>query len=1084
MILQSLIAGFNEVIYNITSALKMNFADYCNLDCEIEDSIIMARDGSLLTVFSVEGVNSVVPADTFRHVVDNLNKLLRPTFEKKGVIIQSVFTSDPSKKTIEAALSKITAPSRQTIKKLQYREAAESLLKGQEDCLLDIVAIEKNFLCIWTTSACLSPQENKELSEEIKNKLKTLPNLGNGANPFLSNKLMIDNHISNVNGVVNAISNCGILIKKMSVQEAIHEMRMGILVSPERDINIVGSNLNYHNQSMLSNSVNFSLKERQVNRERMQYDGSIPRLNEFAQIEVEPAGNNNQVLVDGVYFQPTLMERPPLNIMFFNNLFADLHQARAHGERIPYRILFTLASDGESLLNLKYTLATVLRKTNLNSKAIYEGASQIKGFIEEQGIVVKFSVHMITWGKTSDEATQRSSIFNTRVEGWGAPRLNIRTGNPIEGLAASSMGFSKSGIAQKAAAPLDRALALLPLARPTSLWKESPIIFRSLDGKPIPYVSMDGKFTYWVTFIAAMSGSGKSVLANWLNTAFYLNGGLDALPYVSIIDFGFSSAGFIKILKRFLPAHQEHYAVQQRVKNSEEFCVNPHQLGLGLRFPNDEEITFMTNLYCLAIEDPKTGESVPGDRDLISSMLRACFERYSDCYSNFPYATPKPYEKGVYKDIDDVLEEHKYQILDGKMIQKLQQRDISESSEAPKNYRVTSWWEIVDFLMNEKPIDTSRGTDYIKLAYLAHREAAFTMLDMLKIINQTPSLAEKYKTKVDKNNESIITLITDRISQFSQNYPIFAGRTQFDVEDARAISFDLEGVINISPKSNADYQSNAIFFMYAMRTLTQKFFLIPTDLQNNAFPFPPNIKPSPRTNIATLYKFHEKNVQTLASSKKRLMIDEFHYTSKSEQFMIAIQGFMRVVRKRNMELLLISQELRDFVFLNAKTSGLSEVDLLAYASTVFILSPQTGDAADFVKRKLNIKDAGTMHALANEIRSPKDNPMTGGSLFMWLKLDPYQFTHIVTNKLSNICLWNFDTTRVNMDLRDAMIATTLDENEAMDILARSFPPYKTEAYVQTMRNELMANNDTKSNPYQKLAEFLYRQDLQRRNFSR
>lgn len=1076
MFLQNLVAGFNEFLYKVTSGLKMHFADYCNLDTAIDDKVILARDGSLLTVLKIEGVNSVQPADTFRHVVNLLNQSLGSSFDRKGLIIQSVFSSDPTPETIKASLSKISESSHFTIKKLNYGDEASQLLQGQEDCLLDIVSIEKNFLCIWTTSACLTPQEGKEMAEDYVQKMKNVPNLGHGANPFRAHKLMVDNHNKNVTSIGYALQKCGIVFRAMYVAEAIHEMRMGLLVSPSRDVNIVsGSDLTFDTHTMTTSSI--SLRERHVSRTRVQYDGSLPRLNEFAHVDVEYAGNNTQVIVDGVYFQPTLMERMPTTITFFNYLFSDLSQLRSQGSRIPYRMLFTIASDGEALLNIKYPLATVLRHTNIDSRAIYEGAQQIKGFIEHQGVVVQLGMHILTWGRNSEETALRSSLINTRIENWGNPRLSIKTGNPIEAFASSSMGFSKLGIAQRAAAALDRALCLLPLARPTSLWSQSPIIFRSLDGKPIPYVTMADEFTYWVTFVAATPGSGKSVLANWLNTAFYLSGSLDALPYVAIIDFGFSSKGFINLLKRFLPPHQEHYAVYRRVENSVEYCVNPFELGLGLRFPKQSEIEFMVNLLAMALEDSATGKPFEGGRDLLDAMIRAAFERYSDCFKNFAFATPKEYTRGVVPEIDEILDLHGYEVIDEQYIQK--NRQIDELLGRSRTFNKTSWFAIVDFLEATQPLDPSYGQDYIRQAQLAQRHASFTLHDLLQIVNQTDSIREKYKDR-KYGEQSYIAEVMDRLGNFKNKFPIFSDITQFDIKDARACSFDLEDVIVAEPASFADFQKNAFLYMYTLRTATRKFFLIEDDLRNN-FPLPADIVPPETMNVNRIYEHHRRNVLTISKSKKRIMVDEFHYTGKSEQLMNTFVSYMRVVRKRNMELLLISQLLEDFVFTKVSEGGKTEIDLLQFATTVFILSPQTGDNAKFVQEKLNIKDEGTMRALETEIRLPKESPLTGGSLFMWLKLGVNIFTYIVTNKLSNLCLWNFTTDKTQMALREAMTRVTMNESEAITILSEELPPFKTSQYVETMRNQLRNLNDTVSDPYDKLAEMFYTKYMRRNN---
>ena len=1073
--MRELIAALNEIMFDIFSALKRNFADYCALDVPISSNIMMTKDGTLLTVLEIEGVQSLVPSDTFRYIVSSLTQNLSNAFSKKGLIIQSVFSSDPTETTIEAHLEKIFVGARATNKKFNYTKLADAWLDAQKEALKDIVAIEKNYLLIWTTSAILSGQENKEMVQMYKEKLKNAPNLGRGGNPFASSKIMYDYHINNCNAVINALSKCGIWCNVLSVTQAIHEMRLGLLVSPERDINVIGStipqNNNLYSESDLVQVNAVSMREQKISNSVSVYDSSYPKLNDFANIEVDGTEKSNQVKVDGIYFQPTIMDRFPINTQFFNTLFYDLSSAKSFGKRIPYRIVFNIASDGLEMLNFKYHIASLLRLTNLDTKAAAEGIEQLRGFSENHGQVVKSNCYILTWGKTSEEAEQRSAILNTRIEAWGNPKLSIRTGNPIAGFASASMGFSYTGIAQPSGAPLERALSLLPLARPASISKSSPIIFRSVDGKPSPYENMMSDMQYWVTFIAAEMGAGKSVLANTLNTAFFQANteSLSELPYVAILDFGISSRGFINVLERMLPPHQAHMAKYELIDNTEKYCINPHQLGLGLQFPRESELDYQVNVYSEAISDP----SLPLDttvRSFLRMAFTEAFNRFSNCYSSFPHATPKEYVKGMAgaELVDRVLEKYSdyFQIIDEKYIQKQQEKDMIRDGK-PGVYHKTSWWDVVFFLCELK--DEETGNDYLKEALIAQSFAAFNTADLLTVIKDSPSIQQRFGS-IQRNSRPFLDVMNDELNDFIEKYKLFSGRTQFSIQDAHAVSLDLDRVIRKTAASRADLQFNTLLFMYAVKASMNKFFLTKEDLESN-FPLPADVIPPKNMNVEWVKEYHTKEVSNLYYARKRIMIDEFHYVKHSYNMMLMMYQFMRVVRKRNMEILLISQRLSDF-YLPA-LSDREAIDLLYFYSTCFILSTVIGEEAQFIKQRLDIKDEGTMLALAQEIKSAKENPEYGSTMFVCYKIGARLVYQLVNNKLSSLALWCFSTTTTELKLRDIMVEKCNgDFLEAVEILAKAFEPRKLKEYIHQIRNELDRTSRQNENEYEALANLL------------
>ncbi|MFV5908484.1 ATP-binding protein, partial [Klebsiella oxytoca] len=128
------------------------------------------------------------------------------------------------------------------------------------------------------------------------------------------------------------------------------------------------------------------------------------------------------------------------------------------------------------------------------------------------------------------------------------------------------------------------------------------------------------------TLITGDSGFGKSVLLNVLNE-ITITSAQTALPFIGIVDKGFSAQGLIQMIRDALPAHRKDEAVGIILQNHEDFCRNPFDVQLGARKPVIPEKEWLLNLlYALCI-DPTTGEA-PNARDTRQILNRITDEAY------------------------------------------------------------------------------------------------------------------------------------------------------------------------------------------------------------------------------------------------------------------------------------------------------------------------------------------------------------------------------------------------------------------------------------------------------------------------
>ena len=147
--------------------------------------------------------------------------------------------------------------------------------------------------------------------------------------------------------------------------------------------------------------------------------------------------------------------------------------------------------------------------------------------------IVRLRLGLLTWVTPEDgedALRRRLSRLQQLAEGWGETVFTPLVGDPLESLAASVPGFCCGATAEPALAPLTEALRLLPAGRPAPLSNSGAgHLFRSIDGKPLPFAWEDGE-DYGFELIYGVPGRGKSVLMNSLGLAFSLQGGQAQLP--------------------------------------------------------------------------------------------------------------------------------------------------------------------------------------------------------------------------------------------------------------------------------------------------------------------------------------------------------------------------------------------------------------------------------------------------------------------------------------------------------------------------------------------------------------------------
>ena len=261
--------------------------------------------------------------------------------------------------------------------------------------------------------------------------------------------------------------------------------------------------------------------------------------------------------------------------------------------------------------------------------------------------IVRLRLGLLTWVAPEDgedALRRRLSRLQQLAEGWGetvfTPLVGDSAGKPRRvgaGVLLRRHRRARAGTAHGSAAP-----AAGRQARALCRTAARGHLFRSIDGKPLPFAWEDGE-DYGFELIYGVPGRGKSVLMNSLGLAFCLQGGQARLPLSATIDIGPSSAGLISLIREALPPDRRHEAGWFTLRMTREHAINPCDTQLGCRAPLPAERAFLVNLLGLMMT-PAGAEGVPdGMRELIGPAITAVYAMRSDKIAG---AEPHAYTAG------------------------------------------------------------------------------------------------------------------------------------------------------------------------------------------------------------------------------------------------------------------------------------------------------------------------------------------------------------------------------------------------------------------------------------------------------
>lgn len=847
-----LITGIDMLLYSLSGLTKKNLNDYCFVDTASSKNNLVAKDGSLITIFAIHGAKKIVGSEELQMIQEKFSSELLPIFKKQGHQLQFVFIRDPSR--VKSELKRRLDPYWKAARNLKLD--LDDLFQSKVDHLAKYCVYESCYMVAWSRPIVIK-SELKEEQAKNSELLTGLPPAIGAQSSYRLYESLENKHKAFTDLIDNALRISEINFKVLEVKEGVREMRKSFdnagtaddwepilpgdkppmndkpkVYSTEQDI---GDKL----WQSISHQV-FTRNCEIVSPDTIRIGGHSPN-----------ASNKDTDQSDVKYVSSAYMEVPPQQTRPFKMLLDQLDRD------IPLQISIMLEGGGMEKMALKATAAALLTIANGNNKLIKESIEKLRDVEMSGDTIVKVSINAVTWSNNTKTLNLNKQTLIKVMQSWGTTDTMLCNSDPVEGFTSTIPAFSPTSPANPFVAPLRDIVPLLPLTRQSHVWEEGAIIYRTEDGKIFPYQPGSGVQTTWNYLIFALPGSGKSVLMNSDNFASVFVPGATEIPYIGIIDIGPSSSGLIQLLKDAAPENMKHLFIYERLKNTLEYSINVFDTQLGARFPTPAERQFLVN-FLVNILTPAGKAPFDSSDNLAAAVVTEIYKYYSDSRSG----NPKEYIKNRNPEVDEALA--KYNI----------------------NARGMSWWKVVDTLfdLGEK-----------RIASIAQRYAVPLLEECVSIAERTAQIKDIYSKPMSDTHESLMQRFSRALSENIAMFPVLNNPTQFDLGEARVVSLDLDEVGKGG--SPTDDKRAAIMYLLS-RYIIGKNFKLDESL----------LKVSP----PIYHQYHQERIDKALRTKKRICIDEYHNTGSIQSIRRQVVTDMREGRKWNLQMVLASQVYKDF----------------------------------------------------------------------------------------------------------------------------------------------------------------------------
>lgn len=1008
-----------SVIISALGALKTNNEDYCDIETIDSGSNIVFKNGSMMTLFKYEGLMSLITPDEFFDLIEFVSQELNSLMQRPGYKITCVFRKDLDSYPLVEQSERV------------QKSTAEKIGLNLDDLINENINIYKNgvyneevWFALITQPMVLDKIEVEAMKEEKAAFIG--PALRNAQDILLPLDVLRAKHQSFTSKFYGALSNKQFhtKVEMVNVLNALNFIRRQIVPDYTNkkwmpSVAIGKDTSQFLGFSDYRTPITWPITKNSHDLSHL-FPPSLPRqIMGGHTISVLGSKNgvpNHTISMGGRLYSSVMMDIAPNQPSVFNSLFAAFNQnttkdLQGREVTMPWSVSFMITSDGMASMTIKNVLAALLKMVPPSTNnSISNALEQLKYVQRDKLSIVSLQICAMTWVEDTPETKkilrERKVRLQSTLETWGGLTTKDNVGDAVLLWRSNILGLSPESVGTRAAVQLPHALSLLPLSRPASPFNRGTVLHKTLDGKLMPLEKFSSQQNTWVTIITGTPGSGKSVLMNKLLYETCLMPGIQRLPWISIIDKGISSTGFINLLRDALRPEMRHLVASKRLRKDRRNAINPFDIKPGLTFPLESERTQMVSFLSTMMTPPEAQKPYDDTTTFCAEVIKLAFESIQE-----QTGTPKMYKPHRNRELDSILQE--YNMLN--YAEKVHIDEFGRTIHSPDydTFDDASYFSLVRKLHRAGEV-TNNKRDRLRLwrgRDLAQRYAVPVMQDLIPII-QSDQIKQNF-TNIVGSSETMPEFAQRAIRAIVSEYECFSYATEFDVDTARVLSLDLQDVID---KNNR--KQTALFFQAARMIAVKKFSLSEEDVTPEKIP-------------AMFLPYYRNMLRELSMDRKTLAYDEFSNAKEDLATMKQVETDAREGRKWGTELILASQYIKDFKY----TKGGKEseaVNLLDLATTLCVCStPQDENLALF-------KESITTHP--GVLKSFKNIGISGHGLtyFAYFVTKTGRYSTYITNQVGNKMMWSLTTDQVDRSMRSSMLSKVPNLSRAMSILAWAF----------------------------------------------
>lgn len=844
--------AIERFLYWVTSFLGADVDALCQLRAPIDDHTFVTETNSLMTFYRVVGSRRFIGVEEFNRQSAALSTALSNLMKSgSGGRQHSVFfgfRSNPE--ASELVLRDILGPSLTTAKRLQADAMFlfEDRLRSMSPACMEEIAL----FGVMTHTAGLTPSERKRWDEQRVQHFAAYAKSGvvldnsMTQTPIGPPPVMLSRHLAALATLEGKITDGGaavqVMMDKMTCAEA------GSVIRRFLDAGNYDPKWRPH----LLGSKPYSST---VERSTRSLDHGLPmRLGRQLITEKlrESYGDAEVVKRGKLYYASVVLDVCPTEVPTPN--FSEL--ANSIGSMIPWQVHFDIAPNGLDYNKMERMFASFVGGAGDHNKMIKRAFDHLAEMKQAGVMVTALRAVFMTFGPTESQCVDRLSFLKSKVEGWGQSVASNESGAPAHLYAASAPGFARNIPAPHLPGPIDAFARMMPMFRPSSIWKNGQLVLFTREGRPYPINLGTPQQNYWGTLIFAPTGSGKSFLMNMLNAGVLFTPGLSELPMCTIIDKGPSAKGVVMLAQALLPPHLAEQVVYWRPTPSDvSYCVNPFDTQLGCERPLEADRDFLSAL--LGGIAPNLGSE--GGK-FIGKVIDVAYDYYGRL---------SPTAKRWQWNTDVALSE------------KLESVGIHFDEEKPPRI-----WDVVDAFFARGMLSEAMEAQY----------HAVPLLSNLSTILQDRRVLDVYDDAPTPSGEKLVKVFSRNIIAATGEYKLFSGITRHK-STARFVVVDIEGLAAAST-SEEGARRFGLMMLFARRLGARNFFLHPDDIREVC---PPQY-----------LDYHLDRVQKIKEQLKFLEYDEIHNAKGIGAVQALLQKDAREGRKYNVVAILSSQDLDDF----------------------------------------------------------------------------------------------------------------------------------------------------------------------------